>query len=274
MANKPTKKDHTNVGGVNVPNDMIKEEPKTTALAINDEKMIAEIRQLSNSADTQVREFPILKLQHTTTIDGEPNPLRGHFTIVRKNDLGEWVTEDLGEQIKFQFLLRRHFLKWVDGDITFSSAEFDGPMEIVPLWKRKGDESEIFAEGTPHDLQAKFLQKETKNGREIVRSKLPLLSKLYVMIDGEVVVWKLSLSGTIAWSKYTKLVPFAAGVITAVGRTEEKKGTIKYYVPVFKAEERLKDLAEIKANIEMLKDMLPKRNQESFVEVEEEPFKS
>lgn len=273
MANKPaTKKDHTDVGGVAVPNDMIKEPgtavvpvKKETALAVNDEQMIAEIKQLSGSNDNAVKEFPMLKLQHTTTPDGEPNPLRGHFTLVRKNDLGEWVTEDLGETIKFNFLLRRHFLKMVKGDEIYTSGDFDEPMEIVPLWVRSGDQSKIFAEGTPHSLQSRFLKKETVNGVERVRSELPILSKLYVMINGEVAVWKLSFSGTITWSKYTKLVPFAAGVVTLAGRTEEKKGSNKYYAPVFKAAERLTDLAEIKTNIELLRDMLPKRNQDNFV---------
>lgn len=270
---KGVKKDdqHTNIGGTAVPNDMIAQPKEETALAINDEKMIAEIRQLSNSADTANVTFPILKLQHTTTPDGEPNPLRGHFTIVRKNDLGEYEIEDLGETIKFQFLLRRYFLKMQKGDDVYSSSDFDDPMDKVPLWKRNGDQTEMFAEDTPHSLQARFLKKDDK---ERIRSELNILSKLYVMINSEVLVWKLSLTGTIQWSKYTKLVPFAAGVITAAAATKEKKGSVTYYQPAFKAEERLTDLTSVRDNIQLLKDMLPRKNQESFiVEEEDVPFK-
>jgi hypothetical protein len=274
MAEKATKKaGHTNVGGVAVPNDMLAN--PGTALAIPDEKMIAEIKQLSNTAENVTKDFPILKLQHVTTGDGEPNPLRGHFTVIRKNDLGEWITDDLGETIKMQFLLRRSFLKMVKGNDVYSSAEFDSPMEIVALWKRNGEQSEMFAEGTPHSLQSRFLKKVDKNGVETVRSELPVLSKLYVLVNGELMVWKLSLTGTIAWSKYTKMVPFAAGVITEVGRVEQKTGSVKYYAPAFKAAERITDLQEVKSNIELLRDMLPKKNQDSFVmETEEDvPFK-
>jgi hypothetical protein len=274
MANTAKKPGHTDVGGVAVPNDMIakQEEPKTTALAVPDEKMIAEIKQLSNTEETAKRDFPILKLQHLTTADGEPNPLRGHFTIIRKNDMGEWDTEDLGETIKFQFLMQRYFLKMVKKNDVYTSGEFESDMDVISLWKRNGDQSEVFAEGTPFDLQKRFLTKDDKNR---VRSELKKLSKLYLLINGELVVWKLSLTGTIAWSKYNKAVPFTAGVITAAGRTEELTGTVKYYAPVFKAEERIKDLVEVKNNIEMLRDMLPKRNQDFIsVETEEtEPFK-
>lgn len=269
MAEKATKKTHADVGGTKVPNDMI--ENPGTALAVQDEKMIAEIKQLSNSVETTTKQFPTLKLQHVTTGDGEPNPLRGHFSIVRKNDLGEYETEDLGESIKFQFLLRTHFLKMQKGDDLYTSSEFEGPMEIIPLWHRTGEKSELVAEATPYDLQKRYLK---KNDKGQVRSELNMLSKLYVLLNGEVVAWKLSLVGTISWSKYTKMVPFAAGVVTAVGRTEEKKGSIKYYAPVFKAEERLKDLNEVKSNIELLRDMLPKKeNFGTMPEEEDVPFK-
>lgn len=269
MPTKGVKKDHTDIGGVAVPDNMIAK--PETALAIPDEKMIAEIKQLSNTQDSGTKEFPILKLQHTTTIDGEPNPLRGKFTVIRKNDLGEWVTEEIGETMKFQFLLQRYFLKMVKGNDTYSSGEFDNDMDVIALWKRNGDNSEMFAEGTPFDLQKRFLKKDDKNR---VRSELTKLSKLYVLVNGELMVWKLSLTGTIAWSKYTKLITFAAGVITAVGRTEEKKGTVKYYAPVFKAEERITDLTSVRDNIQLLRDMLPKKNGEIFVEeTDDVPFK-
>lgn len=278
MANeKAKKKDHTEVGGVAVPNDMIK--PGTaivpakeeTALAVQDKQTIAEIQQLSNSTENAGKNLPMLKLQHTTTPDGEPNPLRGHFTIVRMNDLGDWDTEDLGETFKLQFLMQRYFLKMMKGDDMYTSGEFETEMERIALWKRNGDQSIMFKEGTPHDLQAMFLE---KNDRDQLRSKLVKLSKLYVLVNGEVAVWKLSLTGTIAWSKYGKLVPFTAGVVTAVGRTEEKKGTVKYYAPVFKADSRIADLQEVKANIQLLRDMLPKRPQSDIIiEDDAPPFK-
>lgn len=298
MVNKaPAKKiGHTAVGNTQVPNDMLAnpapekevpwdpEKPATTAeqpnvspetppakpetaLAVNDEQMIAEIKQLSNTSDSGTKDFPILKLQHVTDLNGEANPLKGHFTIVRKDDLGEWKTEDLGETIKVQFLMQRYFLKMMKGDDLYTSGEFESDMEIIPLWKRTGEKSEVMAEGTPYDLQKRFLKRDDKDR---VRSELNKLSKLYVLVNGELVVWKLSLTGTIAWSKYTKLITFAAGVVTAVGRTEEKKGTIKYFAPVFKAEERITDLASIKDNIQILRDMLPKKTEGSII-VEEDP---
>lgn len=270
MATKATKKDHTDVGGVNVPNDMIKQEPGTamvpakqeTGLAVQDKRTMAEIQQLSNSTENAGKNLPMLKLQHTTTPDGEPNPLRGHFTIVRMNDLGEWDTEDLGENFKMQFLLQRYFLKMMKGDDMYTSGEYENEFEKIALWKRNGDQSELVKEGSPHDLQTMFLE---KNDRDQLRSKLQKLSKLYVLVNGEVAVWKLSLTGTIAWSKYGKLVPFTAGVNTAVGRTEEKKGAVKYFAPVFKADSRIEDLQEVKANIQLLRDMLPRRGQADII---------
>ncbi len=263
----------TNVGGVEVPDEMIaKPEPETVAIAVPDEKMIAEIKELSNTKNTDTIEFPMLKLQHVTTIDGEPNELRGHFTKVTKNDMGDWITEDLGETIKMQFLMQRFFLKMMKGEDLYTSSEFESDMDKIALWKRRGEESEMVGEDTPHNLQGKFLKKDDQNR---VRSELNKLSKLYVMLNGEVMIWKLSLTGTIAWSKYTKLINFPAGVITAVGRTEEKKGTIKYYVPAFKALERITDLTAIKDNIQILRDLLPRSGQPNPIIIEDEglPFK-
>lgn len=243
------------------------------ALVPKDDKLMAEIRQLSNTKENAVANIPTLKLEHTTTIEGEPNELRGHFTVSRKNELGEYIKQDLGPTIKFEFLLQRYFLKLIKGNDSYSSSEFESETDIVALWKRTGDASELYTEGVPYEIQKRFLKKDDQNR---IRSELNRLVKIYVLLNGELVAWKLSLTGTIAWSKYQRLVTFASGVVTAAGAIEMKKGTVKYYQPEFKADSKIKDLKLVKDNIQNLKDLLPKATQQEVITIDGEddlPFK-
>jgi len=233
-----------------------------------DPKEMGELRKLANMEEEIRPTFAQLKLEHVTDRDGEPNPLRGHYTLSRKNDLGEWVKEDLGEEIKVHWLMQRYFLKMVKGDDIYSSGEFDSELESIQLWKRNTEtkNNELFKEGLPDQLKKMFLKKDDKGK---VYSELKKLSKLYGTINGELVAFKLSGTGTWAWSDYSKLVTFPAAVITTMVAHPDKKGTLKWYVPVFKATEKITDFAKLKEQLTELKSMVPQRPVEDSLQIEE-----
>jgi hypothetical protein len=223
----------------------LKKEPvATTDIAVADPKIIAQINSLGGGS-TIAPKLPQLKLEHTTDSTGESNTLKGQFTLARHNDLGEWTKEPLGEKIMIQILKQRFFLDLTKGDVRFSSREFDGPNDTVRLYQSTGQgetrSSSIYAEGTPFELGKQFLVQNTKGK---TYSELMIKTALYLLLNNEIVHWKMNSSGSIAYKNYSRNVkPFI--VKTEVTRTEEKKGTNKYYAPVFTAVEKLTDFQKI-----------------------------
>lgn len=228
------------------------------ALALTKDQQLAKLREQGGATESSALVLPLLKLEHTTIV-GDPNPNKGKFSLSRKNNLGEWEKEILGDEVAMQILLQRFVLSFVDNDISYSSMEFDNPNEIVRLWKSTGQgddrKSEMYAEDTPAELSKKFLIK--KNDRVV--SQLKLLVVLYVNLehDGkiEMVKWPTNVSGTVGYRKYSrKTHPFA--VLTKVTREEAISGTNKYYQPKFHIISELADFNEAIEQQEKLKASL------------------
>lgn len=228
-----------------------KEAPKsaaTQALAKTREEQLLAMRAKGGSTESSHLVLPLLKLEHTTGVDGEPNPDKGQFTLARKDGLGNWNKEKLGDEIMIHFLLQRYMLQNRDGSIVYSSPEFDNANEPVQLWKSTGEgddrKTEMYAEGTPAELGNKFLI--TKNGK--TQSQLKLLVVLYGELDHggkvEMVKWSTNVSGTVGWRKFSrKTTPFA--VMCKITREEAMSGTNKYFQPKFHVVAELEDFGAV-----------------------------
>lgn len=217
-------------------------------LAKTREEQLLAMRQLGGTPESSSLVLPLLKLEHTLNVEGEPNPDKGNFTLARKDGLGNWKKEVLGEEIRIHLLIQRYVLSMRDGDISYSSPEFDNPNDIVKLWKSVGQgddrKSELFDENTPGELSKKFLI--TKNNRTF--SQLKLLVVLYGEMEVgdkiEMVKWSTNVSGTVGYRKYArKTTPFA--VLTKITREEATSGTNKYYQPKFTVIEEMPDFEEV-----------------------------
>ena len=222
-------------------------DPKSNALAKTREEQLLAMRQRGGTTESSALTLPLLKLEHTT-INGDPNPDKGMFTLARKDGLGNWHKEILGEKIVIHFLLQRYVLSLRDGDNSYNSPEFDNPNEMVHLWKSTGAgddrKSELFAEDTPAELAKKFLI--TKNGK--TQSQLKLLVVLYGELEHngkiEMVKWSTNVSGTVGFRKFSrKTTPFA--VLCEVTRDEATSGTNKYYQPKFVVLHEMPDFGEV-----------------------------
>lgn len=223
----------------------------STELAKTRDEQLAAMRNLGGASEVGSLTLPLLKLEHTT-IKGEANPDKGLFTLSKKDAMGNWAKEVLGEKIVIHFLVQRFTLSFVDNDISYSSPEFDNANEIVRLWKSTGQgdgrKSELFGEDTPAELAKKFLI--TKNNRTY--SQLKLLVVLYGELeynkDGnqiiELVKWSTNVSGTVGYRKFSrKTTPFA--VLTEVTREEALSGSNKYYQPKFVVLSEMPDFNEV-----------------------------
>lgn len=219
-----------------------------TALAKTREEQLLAMRNLGGTPENSNLILPSLKLEHTLSPDGEPNPDKGNFTLSRRDALGNWKKEVLGEEIVMHFLLQRYNLSFRDNDIHYSSPEFDNPNEIVRLWKSTGQgddrKSELYDENTPGELSKKFLI--TKNNRTY--SQLKLLVVLYGELEHsdkiEMVKWSTNVSATVGYRKFArKTTPFA--VLTRVTREEALSGTNKYYQPKFNVLQEMPDFEEV-----------------------------
>lgn len=220
---------------------------QTTALAKTREEQLLAMRTKGGTTENSHLVLPLLKLEHTT-INGEANPDKGLFSLARKDGLGNWKKEIIGEEIMIHFLIQRYMLSYRDNDTVYSSREFDNANEVVQLWKSIGQgenrKSELYAEGTSADLGNKFLI--TKNDKTY--SQLKLLVVLYGELDHdgkiEIVKWSTNVSGTMSWRKFSrKTTPFA--VMCKVTREEATSGTNKYYQPKFTVVEEMPDFAEV-----------------------------
>jgi len=247
------------------------EAPNTGALVTQeDKKNLAAIQMAGGGDQNSYLNLPILRLEHTTGFDGEPNPLKGQFTLSRKNELGEWDKTELGELITGQFILQRYFLSMSQnqGKVKYSSREFDTPTEKVILFKSETVDGK--RKSTPYHTEEKtsdtlskdFLTKKVVDGKEQIRSDLSLLYVLYLKLEGvdEIVKWKTNVSTTVGWSRYQKsgVVPFS--VITEVTREEATAGSNKYFRPNFRATEPLKDFKKVLAGINELRGQLSQSN--------------
>ena len=221
-------------------------------IVITPEEM-AMLMQLGGGAEQGGVFFPSLRLQHTTDYNGDANPLKGHYTLTERNDLGEWIAQDLGDTIELQFLMRRYRLYMVKGDTTYSTKEFDSPLEQIQLTQKVGTDIEnmkmrIHSTGTVQELQQQFLNRGDDGS---VKTDLKLLSVLYCKIGDQVCKWKMNMSATMAYSKFAKSVmPFA--VITECKAQELKNGSVKYYAPLFRA---VRGIDDVKAAVEAQKGL-------------------
>lgn len=210
--------------------------------ALVDTKKLEEIRRFGGASETAQR-LPIFSLEHTT-ISGEANPLKGHFTLSTRNDLGDWQKKDLGESVDLLFLVQRYRMSCIDGDERYSSPEFDSPQESVKLFKSTGQgddrKSELYSEGTFNELSGKFIVKE----KDRTYSKLRLQFVLYALLGEEIVTWRCNVSATMGFRKFGRdYNPY--GIITNITAQEVVKGSNKFYRPVFKVKERFNDLEKI-----------------------------
>lgn len=253
-----------------------KETGKEVAISADE---MAMLMQLGGGAESGGVYFPSLKLQHTTDFNGDPNPLRGRYTLTTKNDLGEWVAQDLGDTIELQFLMRRYRLYMVKGDTTYSSKEFDSPLEQIQLTQKTGTDLDnmkmaLHSTGTVQELQQQFLNRGDDGS---VKTDLKLLSVLYCKLNGEVVKWKMNMSGTMSYSQYSKSVmPF--GVVTQAAVKEMKNGSVKYYSPLFSALRQIDNVAEAVQQQKDLRDVfgqynsVPKLEDKSSIDSDPIPF--
>lgn len=227
-----------------------KDEPSaaTQALAKTREEQLSAMRAKGGTSESSTLTLPLLKLEHTTGADGESNPDKGMFTLARKDGMGDWKKQVLGETITIHFLLQRYVLSFRDGDVVYSSPEFDNANDVVQLWKSTGQgdarKSDLHGEGTPADLAKGFMV--TKNNR--TQSQLKLLVVLYGELEHsgkiEMVKWSTNVSGTVGWRKFSrKVTPFA--VLASVIRNEAMSGSNKYYQPVFTVISEMPDFEEV-----------------------------
>src|SRR3990172_11840983 len=125
---------------------MSKAPKEEQALTVSRDEQMMTLHKLGGSLQGTAPAIPMLRLEHTTDNQGEPNPLKGHYTIARRNPLGEWDKIDLGETIELHFLVQRHYCLLVKGNDKYSSSEFDDPMQSIKLFKRSGETSSLFGE--------------------------------------------------------------------------------------------------------------------------------
>lgn len=214
----------------------------TKQVSVPPEKQLEEVRRMGGGSEAQAR-LPLLSLEHTT-INGEANPLKGHFTLSTRDELGKWNKEDIGESIEVKFLVQRYRLSCIDGDDRYSSPEFDAPQENVKLFKSTGQgddrKSELYAEGNFNELSNKFIVKE----KDRTYSKLRMLIVLYLLLGDKLVTWRGNVSATMSFRKYSReLNPY--GVVTSITTQEIVKGSNKFFRPIFKVKEKNNDLAKI-----------------------------
>lgn len=230
-------------------------EQVTAMVNTPDQAMLAEIRA-QGGGEPLAAKLPMFKLEHVSDGSGEPNPLRGHFTLAKPNDLGEYEKKDLGESVRVQFLYQRYYLDLVKGDVRYSSKEFDTTDSTVALFQSTGfgdsRVSSLYAEGTPYELGKSFLITDSK-GKQY--SELKLKYVVYAIIDNGLAKWKMNGSATRSYRQYQRMVlPYA--VITEVTRSEQTKGTNKYYVPELKAVEKITDLKKVLEEQKDLKELI------------------
>lgn len=232
-------------------------ESKDVVVEVTNEEL-AVLMQQGGGGEQANAVFPAFRLEHTTDFDGNDNPLKGHFTITTRNELGEWLANDLGETIEMQILMRRYRLDYKPkgGETEYSTREFDSLMDQVPLTKKtivgENKKFELFATGTAHELKQHPKFQTTKDDGSI-KSELQLLSVLYCKVGDAVVRFKTNISATISFNNYSKQVmPF--GVITQVTPEEMKNGTVRYFKPNFKAVRPLTK-EEITKTIELQKEL-------------------
>ena len=220
---------------------MAKESKALTVISDEDRALL---QNLGGGAELGGVYFPSFKLQHTMDFNGDPNELRGHFTITEKDELGNWNTQDLGETVELQFLIRRYRLYLKKGDTTYSSREFDSQLDQINLTQQTGEGDNqkfvLHSTGTVKELQQQFL---VQNDEGKVSSELKLLSVLYAKHGETLVKWKMNMSATMAYSRYAKSVmPFE--VVTKMTVEEKKNGAVKIYSPIMVADRKISDVQD------------------------------
>ena len=210
-----------------------------------DRDLLTQINQIGGLAGTDVLAVPSLRLEHTTDATGEPNELKGKFTLSRKDELGQWEKQDLGEEIVIQVLLQRYFFNLMKDKKRYGSKEFDSRDNLVQLFESVGEgdsrSSMLYAEGTPAELAKNFMVQDSK-GR--TRSELMMQYAIYALYNNELVKWRMNTSATFGYRTYQRQVsPFT--VMTKVTRIEKKNGNVKFYAPQFNAVEKLNDFRAV-----------------------------
>lgn len=141
---------------VKAKNEVDAPEQKPGALMTTEDKQALAAIRMAGGTDQggSSLNLPILRLEHTTDFEGEPNPLKGEFTLTRRNQLGEWAKLSLGEFIVGHFIIQRYTLSLTQegGKIKYSSKEFDNPNESVLLFKSQGQGEDRKSEAYKEDL--------------------------------------------------------------------------------------------------------------------------
>jgi hypothetical protein len=159
------------------------------------------------------------------------NVLESAGTFYTEKDQGEtneqgkkvWTKTYIeGETVDVQILYFRHQLRMYDSSLEkfYSTPIYDSSEQVLPLYLDKA----VFKRGTEKDLQAMF-PKQTLKGR--LGSKLDKKTILYVLHEGEMYQFELSVSSGWEFSGYKRKVN-PSTVVTTLSSTEEQAGSNVY----------------------------------------------
>ena len=71
-----------------------KKDSESTAISNVDKELAMEISRAGGMTGKQAQ-LPYMRVEHTTDFNGDPNPMKGHFTFSMPNVLGEWLSTDM-----------------------------------------------------------------------------------------------------------------------------------------------------------------------------------
>lgn len=132
-----------------------------------------------------------------------------------------------------------------------SSPIYDSNTDIIPLFEGGTQ----IAKGTPAELQARYPDGVTKTGRP--RYALKEITVLYVLKDGELYEWPLSMSSKYEFSDYKKKV-ICPSVVTTFGSKEETHGSNTYKKTTFASKRQItaEEFEVVKETVTGIKDAI------------------
>lgn len=242
---------------------------KETSLALTDEQKALLDQSFPVGDDVTRLQLPRLgmlakDLEETTGTgkNKKKNIIQASGTFYTEKDEGEtneegkkvWTKTFIdGEKIEGIILFYRYQLKYYDEPLKkfYSTPVYDKPDQTLPLYLDK----KIVKKGTEKELQAMY-PKVTQTGR--AGSNLQKLTLLYVLYEGEMHQFNLSLSSGWQFSTYKRSLN-PSTVLTSFGSIEETKGANTYCKTTFtkvrpisptEADEVIENVGKVKETVE------------------------
>lgn len=152
-----------------------------------------------------------------------------------------WTKTYLGDSIEVIIPFYRKQLRLFDKSLNkfISSPIYDSADQVIPLYLDK----RIIAKGTPQELRDLY-PKMTEKGKK--SSKLNEETILYVLYEGELYQWNVSISSGWAFRDYRKNVN-PSTVVTELNSIEETNGSNTYRKTTFKSKRLINPTDEFDA---------------------------